>query len=93
LLRFFDGLVAVQIIHYTCGKFHQHFYIQIFRTNVVSAAFTTYMQLEKAAETMFVQKKSFFQYLFAKKLQSKNELEKSCAKHFCMKMLMKLTPI
>jgi len=33
-----------------------HFYVQIFCTNVVSAAFTMYMQLEKAAETTFVQK-------------------------------------
>jgi len=30
--------------------------LQIFRTNVRLAAFTTYMQLEKAAEMMFVQK-------------------------------------
>jgi len=37
-------------------QFHQHFYIQIFRTNVISAAFTTYMQLDKAAKTTFVRK-------------------------------------
>jgi len=37
-------------------QFHQHFYVQMFRTNVVSALFTTYMQLEKAAKTTFVQK-------------------------------------
>jgi len=32
------------------------FSLQLFCTNVVSAAFTTCMQLEKAAETTFVQK-------------------------------------
>ncbi len=32
------------------------FYVQIFCTNVISAAFTTYMQLEKAAKTTFVWK-------------------------------------
>jgi hypothetical protein len=32
------------------------FLLQIFCTNVVSAAFTMYMQLEKAAETTFVWK-------------------------------------
>jgi hypothetical protein len=37
-------------------QFHQHFHVQIFRTKVVSAAFTTNMQLEKAAKTTFVQK-------------------------------------
>jgi hypothetical protein len=37
-------------------QFHQHFNIRIFRTNIVSAAFTTYMQLEKAAEMTFIQK-------------------------------------
>jgi len=35
-------------------QFHQHFYVQIFCTNIVSAAFTTYMQLEKAAKMTFV---------------------------------------
>jgi len=39
-------------------QFHQHFYLQIFRTDVISAAFTTYMQLEKAAKTTFV--RNFF---------------------------------
>ncbi len=33
-------------------QFHQHFYVQIFCTNVVSAAFTMYMQLEKAAKML-----------------------------------------
>jgi len=27
----------------TCSQFHQHFYIQIFCTNVVSAAFSSYV--------------------------------------------------
>jgi len=30
--------------------------VPIIRTNIVSAAFTMYMQLEKAAKMMFVQK-------------------------------------
>jgi len=31
------------------------FYVQIFRTNIVSAAFSSYMYIVKAAETTFVQ--------------------------------------
>ncbi len=35
------------------GHFHEHFYVQIFHMNVVSAAFSSYMYVAKAAETTF----------------------------------------
>jgi len=38
----FSGL----ILHSWC-QFHQHFYVRIFRTNVVLAAFSSYMYVEK----------------------------------------------
>jgi len=56
------GSTRIKVAHKHVGEidpwcqFHQHFYERIFRTNIVSAAFTTYMQLEKDAEMMFVRK-------------------------------------
>ncbi len=47
-------------LSYTWGQFHQHFYVQIFRTNVVSAAFSSYVLAllknlyEKRSRKMFV---------------------------------------
>jgi len=38
----------------TWCQFHQHSYVRIFRTNVVSAAFFSYMYVVKAAETTFL---------------------------------------
>jgi len=56
--RRFQGLLNVLSGRFSSSRcqFHQHFYVQIFRMNVFSAAFTTYMQQEKAAETAFVRK-------------------------------------
>jgi len=57
-----DGVPEFRFVRFffsyteTCRQFHQHFYVQIFCMNVISAAFTMYMQLEKAAETTLVQK-------------------------------------
>jgi hypothetical protein len=41
-------------------QFHQHLYVQIFCTNVVSAAISSYMYVVKAAETTFVRKIHIF---------------------------------
>jgi len=40
--------------------FKYEFFVRIFRTNIISEAFTTYMQLEKAAKTTFERKIRMF---------------------------------
>jgi len=50
-----DTFNSTQAVAVRC-QFHQHFYGQIFCTNIVSAAFSSYTYVEKAAETTFVQK-------------------------------------
>jgi len=62
--------IVNNIFIFNWRQFHQHCYTQFFCTNVVSAAFTTYMQIEKAPKTTFVRKIQTFNV---------DEIDSSCA--------------